>query len=161
VRKNLRILTGFLNTMIPAETRMEEYSRRGFAAASELANTLVRKSSVTYRQAHHVAGTVVRMAAERNITADQVDAGFLNEAAERVLGKTLALTDAEVHEALDPGHFIDSHRTRGGVAPVELERMVKDRGKKTADARQRQNARKNRLEEAGKKLGERIRALVS
>jgi argininosuccinate lyase len=161
VRKNLRILTGFLSTMIPNEQRMEQYSRRGFAAASELANTLVRTCGVSYRQGHHIAGTVVRLASERNITADQVDAGFVNEAAHKVLGKTLPLKDGDVHAALDPRHFVASHLVRGGVAPQEVTRMVEAREAEIAAASKRQEERRMRLGRAEENLNGRIRAYVS
>jgi argininosuccinate lyase len=161
VKKSLRVLNGFLSTVIPNEALMEMYSRQGFAAAAELANILVRKIHISYRQAHHVAGTVVRIAAERNITADRVDATLLDEAAKRVLGKPTGFTDDEVHEALDPRHFVESHTVCGGVAPTEVERMAADRSVKVAEAMQRQRDRKDKLAAAKTMLEEKITKLVN
>jgi argininosuccinate lyase len=161
VKKSLRVLNGFMTTLIPNEQRMEAFSRQGFATAAELANVLVRKIHISYRQAHHVSGTVVRLAAERSITADQVDAKLLDEAAERVLGKPAGFTDDEVHEALDPMHFVESHNVCGGVAPAEVERMVEDRRAKIADAMERQRNRKNRLSAARAMLEEKIANLMN
>jgi argininosuccinate lyase len=161
VRKNLRILTGFLSTMIPDEQKMEEYSRHGFAAASELANTLVRSCGVSYRQGHHIVGTVVRLASEKNITADQVDASFVNEASEKVLGRTLPLKDSDVRSALDPSQFIASHNVRGGVAPDEVARMVEARKAEIAAANTRQKERRKLLEKAEADLNARIRTYIS
>jgi argininosuccinate lyase len=160
-RKNLRTLSGFLSTMIPDQKRMEQYSKQGFAAASELANILVRTCGVSYRQAHHVAGTVVRMAAERNITADQVDAEFLDQAAEQVLGKRFSLGDEQVRKALDPKQFVTSHDVRGGVAPAEVARMVKVRSAELAEAKKRQSGRKQKLEAAARQLEKQIESLLA
>jgi len=161
VKKCLKVLQGFLTTVIPNEERMENLSRQGFAAAAELANILVRKNHISYRQAHHVAGTVARMASERNITADRVDAEFLDEAAQSVLGKPAGFSESEVREALDPKHFVESHNVCGGVAPKEVERMVKDRTSKIAEASKRQSDRINKLAMARKNLEERLEILVS
>ncbi|UCF97450.1 MAG: hypothetical protein JSV89_20100 [Spirochaetaceae bacterium] len=161
VKKCLRVLQGFLTTVIPNQEKMESLSREGFATAAELANIMVRKNRISYRQAHHISGTVVRIAAERNITADRVDAALLDEAAERVLGKPAGFSDAEVHEALDPRHFVESHTVRGGVAPAEVERMVKDRIARIEDASERQRERKEKLTGAKKMLEERFDMLVS
>jgi argininosuccinate lyase len=160
VRRCLTVFQGFLSTLVPNERRMESLSREGFAAAAELANIMVRRNRVSYRQAHHVAGTVVRMAVQRGITADRVNAALLDEAATAVLGEPASFSDAEVHEALDPRHFVESHDVSGGVAPMEVERMVKDRIARIEEAAQRQRERKERLAAARKRLQERIDALV-
>ena len=161
VKKSLRVLDGFLTTLIPNEQRMEMFSRQGFATAAELANILVRKIHISYRQAHHVSGTVVRMAAERNITADQVNAKLLDEAAGRVLGKPAGLNDAEVREALDPRPFVESHTVCGGVSPAEVQRMVQDRSAKIAEATQRQRDRENKLAAARTMLEKKIENLMN
>jgi argininosuccinate lyase len=161
VRKSLRVLGGFLSTVIPNEQRMEMFSRQGFATAAELANILVRKIHISYRQAHHVAGTVVRIASERNITADRVDRKLLDEAAERVLGRAVGMNDDEVHEALDPRHFVESHTVSGGVAPPEVKRMVQDRIEKIAAVRQRQSERKDKLTAARTMLDKKISELLN
>ena len=160
VRKNLCVLRGFLSTMAPDEERMLQLCRAGFSCASELANVIVRRTRLSYRQAHHVTGTVVRLCAERKIPADRAGAALLDEAARAVVGEPLGFTDAEVQEALDPRHFISVHSVTGGADPREVERMVGDRKSQLQEAALRQEARKGRLREAAAQLDERIAELT-
>ena len=136
---------------------MLQLCRAGFSCASELANVIVRRTRLSYRQAHHVTGTVVRLCAERKIPADRTGAALLDEAARAVVGEPLGFTDAEVQEALDPRHFISVHSVTGGADPREVERMVGDRKMPLQEAALRQEARKGRLKDAAALLDQRIR----
>jgi argininosuccinate lyase len=161
VKKNLRILQGFLSVMQPDEERMLELCRRGFSCASELANVIVRRTDLSYRQGHHVTGTVVRLCSERGIRADQVGSALVEEAAALVVGKPLGLTDEEIRRALDPRHFLAAHTVRGGAAPQEVARMVEQRRGELEQAAARQRQRRQRLEEAEVLLGRRIGELTA
>ena len=160
VKKNLCVLRGFLSTMAPDEGRMLQLCRAGFSCASELANVIVRRTKLSYRQAHHVTGTVVRLCAERGVPADRVDVALLDEAARAVVGGSLGFTDAEIQEALDPGHFISVHSVTGGADPREVERMVNERRLELQEVVRRHGMRKGRLKDAVAQLEARIADLV-
>jgi argininosuccinate lyase len=160
VKKNLRILRGFLSVLVPDEQKMLELCRKGFACASELANTIVRCTDLSYRQAHHVTGTVVRLCSERGISANRVDASLVEEAAALVVGKSLGLDDEEVRRALDPRCFIAAHAVRGGAAPQEVARMTEQRASQLKEAVARQAERMRRLQATAALLDRRIAELL-
>jgi argininosuccinate lyase len=87
---------------------------KGFTTATEVADTLVRRAGLSFRQAHTLVAAAVSQAAgsARGITAEVVQ-----QAAQRTLGRTIEITAAEVEQALDPRHFINIRTVPGGVAP--------------------------------------------
>ena len=160
VEKNLTILSGFLSTIIPNKEKMLQLAKRGFASASELANIIVRKKNISYRKAHHIAGTLVRLADEKGMSADEVTAEILDEAATLVIDKALHFSDAEVREALDPKHFVEAHNILGAVSPTEVERMIQTREVGIEEAKQRQTERKERLKKARQMLEEELASIL-
>jgi argininosuccinate lyase len=160
VEKDLVILSGFLSTLVPQRERMLELAKRGFSSAAELANLIVRTRGIPYRRAHHITGTVVRLADERNISADQVDASLVDEAAELVTGESLGLNNEQIRSALDPGAFVAAHNSHGAVAPRETKRMHRRRQQDLQQAIERQNLRRQSLQEAKARLQREVEQLI-
>ncbi|MFA5670388.1 MAG: lyase family protein [Balneolaceae bacterium] len=152
LKKDLKILEGFLLFISPKSEKMEQLASEGFSSASEFANILVRKEGISYRQAHHIVGTVVRKCSENGIKGNNVPAEIVNQAAQEVLNKSLNISDEEVRIALSPEHFINSHDSYGGVAPKEMVRMLEEREIKFSEASKRQLLRKKNLADAQSKL---------
>lgn len=160
VEKDLVILGGFLSTVVPQRERMLELAKSGFSSAAELANLIVRTRGIPYRRAHHITGTVVRLADERSIAADRVDAPLVDEAASLVTGDVLGLSDTQIRSALDPGAFVAAHDSRGAVAPKETGRMCRQRRQALQQAVERQSLRRQVLQQAKARLQREVDELI-
>ena len=57
---------------------------------------------------------------------------------------------------LDPAAFVESHNVIGGPAPKEVLRMIGERREELAEARERLDRRKVRLEDGDKLLNEAV-----
>ncbi len=144
----------------PNAEAMSQRVRRDFSTATDLADLLVRRSGLSFRESHHVVGAVVREAMDRALGADEVGLDMLNRAAQDQLGRTLALSDAEVRQSLDPVASVESRRVRGGPAPVRVQERVAELERLSADDRRRNQARRDTSTEARERLKQSIRTLA-
>jgi argininosuccinate lyase len=90
----------------------------GFTTATELADTLVRRGGLSFRQAHRVASTVVQLC---GADAARVDVELVAEAARQVLGRPVNLDPADLRAALDPWSFVEQRVIPGGPAPSAMQ----------------------------------------
>jgi len=147
----VKITNGAVATLQVFPERALRALAAGQSTATELADVLVRKHGLSFRQAHNVLGkavaTIVEHAADRRITADLV-----NQIALDLLAVRLNLTDAEVAEALDPRTNVEVRSTRGGPAPAEVRRMTEVRLRLLEESRARQAQRIEALRQADRRL---------
>ena len=135
-----------LATIKVHEDKMLERARSGYSAATELANELVRTDGLDYRTAHDVVQTFVLASVKQGLPSREAKIEILQEAAQEVVGKKLKMSEEQLRKGLDPVHFVKVTNVRGGVAPEEVARMIKDRRARLAEARARHVARIEQLE---------------
>ncbi len=134
-------------------------AREGYSCASELANQVVRDHGIDYRTAHKIVHDFVVASKDQGLPAAEARADVLDAAAQNVIGKKLGMDDARVRELLDPVYFVKVTKSRGGVAPEEVARMIADRREKLKGARARHLERIETLENAQKRLLSDLRAI--
>jgi argininosuccinate lyase len=146
--------------------RMVQLAREGFAAGTELAAVVHRRTDLSARAAHRVVGNLVLRASKRGLRAPEVDAALLNESAREVIGRDLPeLDDEAVRAALDPVAFVDAHALAGGPAP-EAVRAAVGAARRRLDEHARGTARDARAAlqrahlELDRAVGERRRAVA-
>lgn len=149
-----------LATIKVHEEKMLERARSGYSAATELANEIMRTDGLDYRTAHDVVQTFILESVKQGLPSREAKIGILQAAAQEVVGKELSMTEEQLREALDPAHFVKVTNSRGGVAPEEVARMIKERRKRLAEARARHLARIERLEEGKAKMFADLRSLA-
>lgn len=103
---------------------MLERIQKSFATVTSLAEFLVQKCDVSFRDAHHIGGALVRIALDRRLDAGQLDSALLDEAAEKVIGRKLRCTSADVASALDPAKSLEERRSAGGPSSAEVTRLL-------------------------------------
>ena len=67
-------MTGMVRDLTPDARRMKAAAGAGYATATDLADWLVRTLKIPFREAHHVTGRIVALAAERGVGAGEADA---------------------------------------------------------------------------------------
>lgn len=112
----------------PVEQAMLRKARSDFSTATDLADALVREFNLSFREAHHVVGAVVRQALDASLPADAITAEMVNSAATEQTGRPIHLSDESVRLCLDPQSSVASRSTFGGPAPALVaERTSKQR----------------------------------
>ena len=99
-----------------------------FTTAVSLADRMVQ-TGLSFRTAHLIVGTLVKLAVDRKLGYRDVDHVLLNEAAQEVAGHDVDIDDEAIQAALDPRGFISRGSGDGGPAPDEVRKMIANRKK--------------------------------
>lgn len=145
----------------PNRLRMADRAAQDFSAVTDLADLLVRNANLSFRDAHHIIGAVVRQALDQGVPATGITAQMIDAAALEQVGRRASLSEDDIGECLDPIRNVAARRSFGAPAPDGvLQRIGEQRLslKKRADAI---DAVGHRLAEAQTLLEQRTRALVS
>jgi len=120
-QRALKLLAGALGTAQVDTALMADRARRDFLTVTELADTLVRREGLSFREAHGLVADAVRACGSRH------DPASLAEAL-RTSRPALKLTNQEIEHCLDPEYFVQVRTVTGGPAreqtSVALERAV-------------------------------------
>lgn len=142
---SLRLLTGTIASMTFHRERMAERAAAGFSTATELAAVIHRRTELDFRSAHRVVGSLVRLAVERSIEPEQVDAALVDEAARESVGRDLGLGDSDIADGLDPRRFVAAHTSYGGAAPESVRANLERARSRLAESQQWLQKRRDQL----------------
>ncbi len=98
------------------EAAMRRAASSGFATATDLADWLVRTLDLPFRDAHHVTGTLVRLAEQRGCTLDALPLTDMQSVEPRIT--------AAVFGVLSPEKSVASRTSFGGTAPDNVRRAA-------------------------------------
>jgi len=149
-----------LATTMPNAALLLQRARADFSTATDLADLLVRRGGMSFRQAHHVVGAVVREAIAAGLRADQIGLDLVDRAARRVVGRTARLDAAELARALDPKRSVDGRATIGGPAPREVRRMIREAEARLRVEERAHRVRVERVQKATARLDREVRAFL-
>lgn len=118
--RQLRLLlaawTPMIGGMTPVPERMAAGLRQGHLLATDLADFLVRRRGVPFREAHHIVGRAVKAADEAGL-----DVAELDDAALAALDPRL---DGEARAVLTPAASLEARSLPGGPAPAQARRNM-------------------------------------
>ena len=150
-----------LDAAEPVEHTMLRKARTDFSTATDLADALVRESGLSFREAHHVVGAVVRQALDADMAADEITPAMVNAAASRQTGRDIRLDAASVRRCLDPLASVQARSAHGGPAPLlSTQRIAELRGA-LETARTQAAARRASVAAARATLKQELAALAS
>jgi argininosuccinate lyase len=112
-------MRGMISTMKVNSEVMRQAAEGGFTNATELADYLVGKG-MPFREAHHVAGTMVRKAIEEGCWLVDFSVEEYREQSD--------LIEDDVYDALDIVNAVKRRDVRGGTAPNRVKEQI-DRAK--------------------------------
>ncbi len=151
------LTTAILSSIEFDAARMRSHIDGSFVTASEVANTLVARTGIAFREAHEIVGLAVRgclAAGEANLGP-----GRLRAAARELGHGELAIADAEIVAAVEPEEFVRRMVSPGGVSPETFasvldawERQLADDGRRLAEAEARWEQAEARLVAAAEEI---------
>jgi argininosuccinate lyase len=92
--------------------RMRAAACRGFAAATDLADWLVREKGLPFRRAHHIVGALVKAAEARGQGLEDLDLESMRQVEPSL--------SEEVYGVLDIDQVVQRRTSEGGTAPVRV-----------------------------------------
>ena len=103
---------GMVRDMVPDEKRMAAAAGQGYSTATDLADWLVRALNIPFREAHHITGRIVALAAERGIALHKVPLADMQAIDARI--------SEDVFSVLSVSRSVKSRTSYGGTAPVRV-----------------------------------------
>ncbi len=113
----LAAMTGMVSDLTPDANRMKAAAGAGYATATDLADWLVRNLKMPFREAHHVTGRIVALAAERGVPLEMLSLEELRHVEPRIGEDALAVIGVE--------RSVKSRTSYGGTAPANVRRQAK------------------------------------
>ena len=113
----LAATTGMVKDMTPDAKRMKAAAGAGYATATDLADWLVRALKMPFREAHHVTGRIVALAAERGVALEKLSLEEMQRVEPRITEDAFAVLGVE--------RSVRSRTSYGGTAPANVRRQAK------------------------------------
>ncbi len=107
-------MTGMVRDMLPDAARMRKAAEEGYSTATDLADWLVTRLKLPFREAHHVTGRIVAKAASDNVPLHQLPLAEM-QAIEPRIGE-------DVFAVLSVDNSVKSRVSYGGTAPRNVRR---------------------------------------
>jgi argininosuccinate lyase len=112
----LAAMTGMVLDLEAQPEAMRAAAERGYSTATDLADWLVRTLGLPFRQAHHVTGSLVKLAETRGVKLAELSLAEM-QAVEPAITRG-------VYDVLDVASSVRSRTSFGGTAPANVERAA-------------------------------------
>jgi argininosuccinate lyase len=154
----LKLLELVLRSATPNVELAVKRAGEDFSTATGLADLIVREADLSFREAHHVVGAVVRLAMDAGLPAHRIDTAMVDVCAEEQLGHPLKLDAQKVRDCLDPSANVQARNSAGGPALSALQPSLQRANALIVRERQANQARHERLAAAQERLQAATRA---
>jgi argininosuccinate lyase len=161
--ETLRCLALFeliVSTAEPKEQDMLKHVRFDFSVATDLADGLVTEGGMSFRDAHHVVGGLVRLALDEGKSANELTSEMLDRAAVEVIGTAVEWSDQKLRQYLDPIESVNA-RHNGGPAPAEVAGAIKKQLSHLNDALTKVQLTRRHLDAASEQMKRDIAAIAN
>ena len=109
-------MTGMVRDLKANPERMRAVASADYSVATDLADWLVRKVGLPFRQAHHVTGRLVGIAADKGVDLDKLTLAEMQAVEPRI--------DRGVYRVLTVEASVNARKSLGGTAPANVVRAV-------------------------------------
>ncbi len=113
---SLTILNEVIKTMTVNKERMEEACKIGHLSATDLADYLVEKCGIPFREAHFITGRAVALAEQKGVDLSELDAKELQSIDSRI--------SPDVVEYLSIRHSMNSRNSEGGTSREKTDEQI-------------------------------------
>ena len=113
----LAAMAGMAQDFTPDAKRMKAAAGAGYATATDLADWLVKSMKMPFREAHHVVGRIVALAADKNLPLERLPLETMQSVEPRI--------SLEVFSVLGVERSVRSRTSYGGTAPTNVRKQAK------------------------------------
>jgi argininosuccinate lyase len=113
----LAAITGMIRDLTPDAKAMKRAAGAGYATATDLADWLVRELTLPFREAHHVTGRIVALAAARGVALEKLKLEEMQSVEPRI--------HAQVFSVLGVERSVKSRVSYGGTAPANVRKQAR------------------------------------
>ncbi|WP_454811779.1 argininosuccinate lyase [Labrys neptuniae] len=110
-------MAGMVRDMVPDLKRMKAAAGSGYATATDLADWLVRELNLPFREAHHVTGRLVGLAADAKLPLEKLSLAEMQSVEPRIHQGLFAVLGVE--------KSVRSRTSYGGTAPANVKAQAR------------------------------------
>ena len=114
LRLSIAAMTGMVGDMIPDAARMRAVAEQGYSTATDLADWLVTRLKLPFREAHQVTGRIVAKAASNNVPLHELPLHEMRMIEPRITKDVVTVLSTE--------NSVKSRISYGGTAPKNVRR---------------------------------------
>lgn len=112
----IAVMEGMIRDMTVNTDAMRSALDAGFSTATDLADWIVSRLGLPFRDAHHITGQVVALAEQKQLRLDQLTVDDLQSVHNGL--------NAECLKTLDPLASVSSRNSYGGTAPEQVRKAI-------------------------------------
>ena len=112
----LAAMAGMARDFTPDAKRMKAAAGAGYATATDLADWLVKAMEMPFREAHHVVGRIVALAAAKGVALEKLPLETMQSVEPRI--------SLEVYSVLGVERSVKSRTSYGGTAPANVRKQA-------------------------------------
>lgn len=117
-QRALALIAGALSETTFNTEQMQRRAGSNFLPVTEVADTLVRQTGISFHDAHTITSAAVKSA-----TSDDV-AAFVDDLFRRTQDARLNITKQQLQQAMDPRHFVAIRTITGGPASSAMQTQI-------------------------------------
>jgi argininosuccinate lyase len=145
-----------INRATPNPRRMAELAGANFSTATDLADLFVQKHGLSFKEAHHITGRVVRLAIDAGLSVADIPPDLVSRAAQETTGRELSLSQEEIAQALDPRAAVERRRSGGGPSSHDMRTLLTQAEQQVAADLDVQQSIRASIEQASDQLRARV-----
>ena len=123
-RKVIGMMTECLKYSKINEDTAYNRAASNYSTVTGLADTLVKRCGLSFREAHHIVGSMVLETIESKQGIAGMTGALLSEISREFLGREICLSDEEIKNVLEPRNNIESKETFGGPQQASVSKML-------------------------------------
>jgi len=109
-------MTGMINDLKANRENMEAAAHFGFSTATDLADWLVKKLNLPFREAHHITGQIVLIAEDKKCDLSDLGLDAMQEVDNRI--------NDDIFSVLSVQNSVSSRSSYGGTAPSQVRKQI-------------------------------------
>ena len=109
-------MTGMINDLRANRENMEAAAHFGFSTATDLADWLVQKLNLPFREAHHITGQIVLIAEDRKCDLSDLGLDAMKKVDDRI--------NDDIFSVLSVQNSVSSRSSYGGTAPSQVRKQI-------------------------------------
>ncbi len=113
---SLAAMAGMVDDLTANKDKMRAAAEGGFPTATDLADWCVRELGTPFREAHHIAGSIVKRAEELGVTLDKVPLAEMQKIEKRITKDVFTVLPLEAS--------VNARTSFGGTAPVRVKEQI-------------------------------------
>ena len=112
----LRAMAGMLADMKVNKAQMLDMAGSGYSTATDLADWLVKNLGIPFRDAHHITGTIVKMAENKGVDLHELQLSEMQKVEKKITAK--------IFEVLSVENSVASRTSIGGTSAIRVKEEI-------------------------------------